>query len=108
MADPEESFVSPSDEVAWVAVQCEMADVLIYLLRLSDVLSVDLESAVRAKLAVNEGLGLVGHGDSFRSRGLLDVKCPSNRGNPTLPRSTIESRHPRDTNWCRNVVIGGE
>ena len=31
-----------------------MADVLIFLLRLSDVLEVDLDELVRAKLALNE------------------------------------------------------
>lgn len=37
------------------AIRLEMADVLIYLLRLSDVLEVDLARAVREKLAINEG-----------------------------------------------------
>jgi NTP pyrophosphatase (non-canonical NTP hydrolase) len=35
-------------------IRLEMADVLIFLLRLSDVLDVDLASAVREKLALNE------------------------------------------------------
>jgi dCTP diphosphatase len=36
------------------AVQEELADIIIYVLRLADVLSVDLERAVEAKLALNE------------------------------------------------------
>lgn len=36
------------------AIKFEMADVFIFLLRLSDVLDVDLAIAVREKLAVNE------------------------------------------------------
>ena len=35
------------------AVQDEMADVLLYLVRLADVLGVDLDAAARAKLAIN-------------------------------------------------------
>jgi NTP pyrophosphatase (non-canonical NTP hydrolase) len=35
------------------AVREEMADILIYLLRLSDVLAIDLDAAVRAKIAIN-------------------------------------------------------
>jgi dCTP diphosphatase len=35
------------------AAREEMADVLIYLLRLSDVMAVDLEAAVRSKIGVN-------------------------------------------------------
>jgi len=35
------------------SVQEELADVLIYLVRLADVLGVDLDSAVRSKLALN-------------------------------------------------------
>ncbi len=50
----EESFIGASDQEAWSAVQGEMADVFIYLLRLSDVLAIDLEVAVRAKLDLNE------------------------------------------------------
>jgi NTP pyrophosphatase (non-canonical NTP hydrolase) len=37
-----------------VAIRLEMADVFIYLLRLSDVLKVDLANAVREKLSINE------------------------------------------------------
>jgi NTP pyrophosphatase (non-canonical NTP hydrolase) len=36
------------------AVRLEIADVAIYLLRLADVLGVDVEHAVRDKLAINE------------------------------------------------------
>ena len=36
------------------AIEFEMADVLIFLLRLGDVLDVDLAEVVRAKLAANE------------------------------------------------------
>ncbi len=36
------------------AIEFEMADVLIFLLRLGDVLDVDLADVVRAKLAANE------------------------------------------------------
>lgn len=35
-------------------VESEIADVAIYLLRLCDVLQIDLTSAIRAKMAVNE------------------------------------------------------
>ena len=38
----------------FAAIRLEMADVLIFLLRLSDVLEVDLASAVREKLHLNE------------------------------------------------------
>ena len=37
-----------------IAIRLEMADVLIYLLRLGDVLQVDLAEAVREKLLINE------------------------------------------------------
>ncbi|GAB3753277.1 nucleotide pyrophosphohydrolase [Microlunatus parietis] len=36
------------------AIRLEMADVLIYLLRLATVVDVDLDAAVREKLAINE------------------------------------------------------
>ena len=36
------------------AIKLEMADVLIYLLRLADVLQIELSSAVREKLLINE------------------------------------------------------
>jgi NTP pyrophosphatase (non-canonical NTP hydrolase) len=37
------------------AAALEMADVLIYLIRLAEVLGVDLEAAVRRKMAINAG-----------------------------------------------------
>ncbi len=37
------------------AISLEIADVQIYLLRLADVLKVDLPAAVRTKLEINEG-----------------------------------------------------
>jgi len=36
-------------------IELEIADVAIYLLRLADVLNVDLSSVIRKKLAINEG-----------------------------------------------------
>jgi dCTP diphosphatase len=36
-------------------IELEIADVAIYLLRLADVLDVDLASVIRKKLAINEG-----------------------------------------------------
>ncbi|MEV2275324.1 nucleotide pyrophosphohydrolase [Nocardiopsis sp. NPDC049922] len=44
MADPDKA----------TAVRQEMADVFCYLLRLADVLGVDLDAAVREKVAINE------------------------------------------------------
>ena len=61
---PEGSFIGASDQQAWSAVQGEMADVFIYLLRLSAVLAVDLEVAVRAKFVVNEDRFPIGDGNS--------------------------------------------
>jgi dCTP diphosphatase len=49
---PEESLTVMSSDAA-VQVRDEMADVCIYLLRLADVLGVDLTSAVASKLAKN-------------------------------------------------------
>lgn len=51
---PEQSFLDSASQGARLAVQLEMADVLIYLLRLSDVLGIDLADAVRTKLTSNE------------------------------------------------------
>ncbi|WP_293931270.1 nucleotide pyrophosphohydrolase [Iodobacter sp.] len=36
-----------------IAVEQEMADVLLYMIRLSDVLNVDLETAIREKMLLN-------------------------------------------------------
>jgi NTP pyrophosphatase (non-canonical NTP hydrolase) len=50
----EESSRDQLSEDALRDIRGEMADVMIFLLRLSDVLEVDLASAVREKLALNE------------------------------------------------------
>jgi len=49
----EESRRATQDPARAEQVRHELADVLIYLVRLSDVLGVDLDAAVREKLAVN-------------------------------------------------------
>lgn len=49
--DGEQSKALPA--IKHEAVALEMADVLIYLLRLAQVLDVDLEAAVRRKMAIN-------------------------------------------------------
>jgi dCTP diphosphatase len=49
----EESRALTASRTAAERVQEELADVLIYLVRLADVLGVDLEAAVEAKLGVN-------------------------------------------------------
>jgi NTP pyrophosphatase (non-canonical NTP hydrolase) len=46
---PEESVQIMKDSTATVAVESELADVLQYLIRLADVLDVDLTEAVRRK-----------------------------------------------------------
>lgn len=43
------------DEATREAVALEMADVLLYLIRLSDVLGVDLADAARRKMQINAG-----------------------------------------------------
>ena len=50
-ATPEESSALPPDKAA--EVQDEVADVLIYLVELADVLGVDLIAAARAKIVKN-------------------------------------------------------
>ena len=50
---PEESSSLPPEQLE--AVRLEIADVAIYLLRCADVLGVDVATAVRDKLAINEG-----------------------------------------------------
>jgi dCTP diphosphatase len=50
--DGEESAALPADRLA--AVRLEMADVLLYLVRLADVLGVDLLAAAADKIEVNE------------------------------------------------------
>ncbi|GLU46551.1 nucleotide pyrophosphohydrolase [Nocardiopsis ansamitocini] len=51
----EESARVMEDPAKATAVRHEMADVLSYLLRLADVLDVDLDAALREKVAINEG-----------------------------------------------------
>jgi dCTP diphosphatase len=51
---PSETSSDQLGENQLTAIRLEMADVLIYLLRLGDVLQIDLESAVREKLVINE------------------------------------------------------
>lgn len=51
---PEESHTMMQDERRARAVEAEMADVFSYLLRLADVLGVDLESALNKKIDSNE------------------------------------------------------
>ena len=51
---PDESWQVMEDERAAQAVRDELADVLVYVLRIADVLSVDLGEAVWAKLRQNE------------------------------------------------------
>ncbi|NHQ84981.1 nucleotide pyrophosphohydrolase [Iodobacter sp. HSC-16F04] len=50
-ATPEES--QQLDSAKREAVEQEMADVLLYMIRLADVLNVDLERAIRAKMVLN-------------------------------------------------------
>jgi dCTP diphosphatase len=49
----DQSHTTASDPRTARAVRDELADVALYLVRLADVLGVDLEEAVRHKLAVN-------------------------------------------------------
>lgn len=51
--DPEESAGAMADSSQAEQVRDEMADVLAYLLRLADVLGVDLEDALAAKMIKN-------------------------------------------------------
>ena len=50
---PEESSGLTEDQLK--AVELEMADVAIYLLRLADVLGIDVAGAVKEKIELNEG-----------------------------------------------------
>ncbi|WP_255987447.1 nucleotide pyrophosphohydrolase [Chitinolyticbacter albus] len=50
---PEEAQAIASDPARRVPVEEEMADVLIYMLRLADVLGVDVEAAIADKMAKN-------------------------------------------------------
>ena len=51
---PDESARLMADPSAAAAVESELADVLQYLIRLADVLGVDLANAFRTKLQINE------------------------------------------------------
>ena len=51
---PAQSRLSEIDLKVLDAVRLEMADVLIFLIRIADVLDIDLDQAVRAKLEINE------------------------------------------------------
>ena len=51
----EESLVSALTKEKLDAIELEIADVAIYLLRLSDVLGLDLADAIRKKIQINEG-----------------------------------------------------
>ena len=51
---PAQSRLSEIDLKVHDAVRLEMADVLIFLIRIADVLDIDLDQAVRAKLEINE------------------------------------------------------
>lgn len=51
---PDESVLAMEDPASGAAIESELADVLQYLIRLADVLGVDLTEAVRKKAAINE------------------------------------------------------
>jgi dCTP diphosphatase len=51
---PDECLQLAEDPISRSTVQAELADVLIYLLRIADVLDVDLSAAVSAKIELNE------------------------------------------------------
>jgi NTP pyrophosphatase (non-canonical NTP hydrolase) len=51
---PDESTIESLNAEQKKAIEMEIADVQIYLLRLSDVLKVDVASAVREKIQINE------------------------------------------------------
>ncbi|GAA3024292.1 nucleotide pyrophosphohydrolase [Actinokineospora globicatena] len=51
---PEEAAAAPDDPDARARIEDEMADVLLYLVRLADVLGVDLIAAGNAKIDRNE------------------------------------------------------
>ena len=51
---PEQSMRSNMSQVKLKDVELEIADVAIYLIRLADVLGVDISEVVRKKLAINE------------------------------------------------------
>jgi NTP pyrophosphatase (non-canonical NTP hydrolase) len=51
---PDESVCIMQDAAAAAAVESELADVLQYLIRLADVLGIDLAEVVRKKIQLNE------------------------------------------------------
>ncbi|MGH3732111.1 MAG: nucleotide pyrophosphohydrolase, partial [Acidimicrobiales bacterium] len=51
---PEESDMSALTSEKHIAIQMEIADVMIYLLRLCDVLQINLREVVEKKLAIND------------------------------------------------------
>jgi NTP pyrophosphatase (non-canonical NTP hydrolase) len=51
---PEESTVSSLSVEQKMAIELEIADVQIYLLRLADVLNIDIAAVVREKIQINE------------------------------------------------------
>lgn len=52
---PEGSSVSALSTEQKKAIELEIADVQIYLLRLADVLNIDIAAVVREKIQINEG-----------------------------------------------------
>ena len=52
---PEESSVSALSTEQKKAIELEIADVQIYLLRLADVLDIDISAVVREKIQINQG-----------------------------------------------------
>ena len=78
-------------------VESELADVLQYLIRLADVLGIDLEAAVRKKIKVNE--------QRFRppkADGVADA-CPL----PEVARGKRDARGKGRVNLAHMVRIGG-
>ena len=51
---PEESMHAMEDPETSLSIRDELADVTQFLIRLADVLGVDLDAAVRSKVAINE------------------------------------------------------
>lgn len=49
-----ESSIDGLDSSRYQAIKLEIADVAIYLFRIADVLKIDLESAIREKIKINE------------------------------------------------------
>ncbi len=51
---PEESMHAMEDPETSLSIRDELADITQFLIRLADVLGVDLDAAVRSKVAINE------------------------------------------------------